>query len=220
MTIDFDKLIENHLAREFRPKQEGRYYPSEIGTCIRKIWYSYKYPQEVKPDLIKIFEVGNIMHDFVTKVLKSEKNPHIELLQSEVPFRVEIDDFVVSGRIDDLLLVRENGKSILVEVKSTKSLFYQTGPSHSHVMQLQFYMYATGVHDGIVLYVDKNNLQTRAFEVEYSEATARQIIERFRRLHEDLRSNKLPPEEAKLARELNWMCSFCEYREKCDRNEA
>ena len=218
--IDFDKMIDNHLSREFRPKQEGRYYPSEVGSCIRKIWYSYKYPKEVKPDLIKIFEVGNIMHDFITEVLKSEKNPHVELLKSEVPFRLEIEDFIVSGRIDDLLLIRENGESVLVEVKSTKNVEYQNQPAHHHVMQLQFYMYSTNVHSGIVLYVDKNTLKTKAFEIDYNEETAKQIIERFKKLHESLKNNRLPPDEAKLAKELNWMCRFCEYSDKCDRNES
>lgn len=217
--IDFDKMIDNYLSREFKPKQEGRYYPSEIGSCIRKVWYSYKHPMEVKPDLIKIFEVGNIMHDFVTRVLKSEKNPHVELLSSEVPFKLEIEGFTVSGRVDDLLLIREDSKRVLVEVKSTKNIKYQNEPSHSHVMQLQLYMHATNVHSGVVLYVDKSSLQTRAFEIEYSEATALQIIERFKRLHKTLKENELPPEEAKLARELNWLCRFCEYRDKCDKNE-
>ncbi len=218
--IDFDKIIDNYLFREFRPKKEGRYYPSEIGSCLRKIWYSYKYPQEVKPDLIKIFEVGNILHDFITEVLKSERNPHIELLKSELPVKTEVDDFTISGRIDDLLLVKENGKSILVEVKSTKNIAFQQRPSHSHIMQLQFYMYVSNIHSGVLLYVDKNNLLTKSFDIEYDEETGKQIIERFRRLHASLKNNSLPADEAKLLDEMQWMCRFCEYRDKCDRNEA
>jgi len=104
--INFDEMIDNHLKREHRTKGIGRYFPSEIGTCMRKIWYTYKYPMEVKPELLKIFEVGNIMHDFVVEVLKSEKNPHIELLKSEVPFKEQIEDFLISGRIDNLILVK------------------------------------------------------------------------------------------------------------------
>jgi len=34
--IDFNKLVDNHIAREHRPKQIGRYYPSEIGKCFGK----------------------------------------------------------------------------------------------------------------------------------------------------------------------------------------
>ncbi|MBI3190501.1 hypothetical protein HYZ41_02235 [archaeon] len=102
--IDFDHMIDNYLKKEHRPKGMGRYYPSEIGLCMRKTWYSYKFPQETQPDLIKVFEVGNIMHDFVVQVLKSEKNPEVELIKSEFPFHHQVDDFVISGRIDNLIL--------------------------------------------------------------------------------------------------------------------
>ena len=76
--IDFNKMVERHLEREHKPKEIGRYYPSEIGSCIRKTWYSYKYPQQISLELMKIFEVGNIMHGFVVEVLKSEKNREIQ----------------------------------------------------------------------------------------------------------------------------------------------
>ena len=67
--IDFDLLVSNYVQRENRTKTVGRYYPSEIGLCLRKIWYSYRFPVETSPDLLKIFEMGNIIHDFVVKVL-------------------------------------------------------------------------------------------------------------------------------------------------------
>ena len=92
-------MIDNHLHKENRPKEIGRYYPSEIGTCMRKVWYSYKFPMETNPELLKVFELGNILHDFVVQVLQSEKNPEVELLKYEFPFKVEIDDFLISGRV-------------------------------------------------------------------------------------------------------------------------
>ena len=104
--IDFDRLIDQHLHREFRPKEIGRYYPSEIGMCLRKLWYSYKYPKEVEADLVKVFEAGNILHNFIVDVLKSDRTPEVELLESEFPFELKMQDFVVSGRIDDLLLLK------------------------------------------------------------------------------------------------------------------
>ena len=61
--INFDQMIDNHLHKENRPKEIGRYYPSEIGTCMRKVWYSYKFPMETNPELLKVFELGNIQTD-------------------------------------------------------------------------------------------------------------------------------------------------------------
>jgi CRISPR/Cas system-associated exonuclease Cas4 (RecB family) len=218
--IDFDEMINRHLSREQKPKQEGRYYPSEIGTCLRKIWYTYKYPQEVKADLLKIFEIGNMMHDFVADVLKSEKNPDVELLKSEMPLKFEIDDLVISGRVDDLLLIKADGKNILVEVKSAKTIRFQDSPSRHHVMQLQLYMHATNVHTGIILYLDKTTLESKVFTVHYNEKMVNDILNRFKILHKLIKCNELPKAEAKADTETSWMCRFCEYRNKCDRNEG
>ncbi len=214
--IDFNQMIDNHIRKEHRPKGVGRYYPSEIGMCMRKVWYSYKHPVEVKPDLLKIFEVGNIMHDFVVGVLKSEKNPDVELLKSEFSLTENIDDFVVSGRVDNLILLKLLGKSVLVEVKSTSEVGFVNEPSEMHLMQLQFYMHATGVHNGTLLYIDKKNLKSRVFETKYDEHDARGIEERFRKLHACLTTETLPEPEARDPKvKKTWMCRFCEYSERC-----
>jgi len=218
--IDFDKMIDSHIAREHRAKQQGRYYPSEIGSCLRKIWYSYKRPMEVKPDLAKIFELGNIMHDFVVDVLKSDKNQEVELLKSEFPLKIQGEGFLVSGRVDDLILVNESGKSWVVEVKSTKSVDYVQKADEKHLMQLQLYMHATGIHNGMVLYIDKTNLKSKIFQEEYNEEKAEEIMERFRQLHQLLTQGLLPIAEAKKKQEMNWLCRYCEYSERCKKNEA
>lgn len=208
-------MIDNHLKRENRPKGIGNYYPSEIGTCMRKVWYSYKFPTEVKPDLLKIFEVGNIMHDFVVRVLKSEKNPHVQLLKSEFPFKETIDDFVVSGRIDNLILVKADNKEFLVEVKSTGSIDSVAEASPHNIVQLQLYMHFLGIHNGILLYIDKRNLQSKIFLVNYDEKAAEEIIKRFRTLHMFLAKDAMPDPEARESKNTLWMCRYCEYREKC-----
>jgi CRISPR-associated exonuclease Cas4 len=217
--IDFNKLIDQHIFREHRSKKIGRYYPSEIGSCLRKVWYSYKYPREVEPDLLKIFEVGNIMHDFVVEVLKSERTPEVELLKSEFPFKLQFEDFLVSGRVDDLILVKESGRNILVEVKSCSNISFVKKPQNHHVMQLQLYMHAIGVHNGLLLYVEKSNLQTKIFEIQYDESKSLEILERFKILHKCLTESKLPDAEAKNREDMKWMCKFCECKERCDKNE-
>jgi CRISPR/Cas system-associated exonuclease Cas4 (RecB family) len=213
--IDFDKMIENYVKREHRPKGAGRYFPSEIGTCMRKVWYSYKYPQEIKPELQKIFELGNMLHDYVVKVLRSEKNPDVELLKSEFPFHADIEDFTVAGRIDNLILLKVQGKEVLVEVKSTGNVDFVEEAMRHNIMQLQLYMHFIGVHDGILLYVDKRNLKSKVFTIKYSEKAAQLIIERFRQLHSSITQEKIPDPEARASRDDIWMCRYCEYRDKC-----
>ena len=212
--IDFNKLIDSFLFRKFRPKGIGKYYPSECGSCLRKVWYSYKYPKEVKPDLIRIFEMGNILHDFVVEVLKSEKTPEVELLKWEFPFKMKVEDFLISGRVDDLLLVKASGKTVLVEVKSCKFLFKE--PQKHHIMQLQLYMHATGVHNGILLYIEKGGLQSKVFTIKFDEKMINDILERFKKLHKSLVTDTTPLAEARINKnEIGWMCKFCEYRDRC-----
>ncbi len=217
--IDFDKLIDQHLEREHKPKGIGRYYPSEIGKCMRKLWYSYKYPKKVEPDLLKVFELGNIIHDFIARVIKSEKTPEVKLLEEEYPVVMAVDDFVISGRVDDLMLVIASGKKYLIEVKSSRNIDYVKSPQKTHETQLQFYMHSTGVKNGIILYVDKRDLRTKAFEINYSEEEAKKIIERFRKIHRTLKQNELPEPEAKQIQEWNWMCKYCEYADMCEKNQ-
>lgn len=217
--VDFDKMIDRHLYREFRPKREGTYYPSEIGSCLRKTWYSYKHPLRTTPELTKIFQLGNILHDFIVQVLNSERNEDVKLLEYEFPLRQQVGDLTVSGRVDDLILVKASGKKVLVEVKSTGGIDKFDEPKTPHVFQLQFYMHAASVHDGILLYIDKSTLKTKSFPVEYSEVQAEAINQRFTSLHESIKKVELPEPEAKQVQSMNWMCSYCEYKPKCDKNE-
>jgi CRISPR/Cas system-associated exonuclease Cas4 (RecB family) len=186
---------------------------------LRKLWYSYKYPQEIDSDLRKIFEAGNIIHGFVVEVLKSEKNKDVKLVKSEMPFKIDAKDFVVSGRVDDLVFVKVLEKNVLVEVKSTKDVSSIKTPQTNHVMQLTFYMYATGVHDGVILYIDKNNLKSKVFEFKFDHKKGDEIFNRFIFLHDHLKKDELPEAEAKKVKDMSWMCKFCEYREKCDNSE-
>jgi len=211
--IDFNKLIDKHLIREHKPKQIGRYYPSEIGSCMKKVWFSYKKPREIKAELLRIFEAGNMLHEFISEVIKSEKNPEVELVKQEMPIKVEEKDFTISGRIDNLVLVKIDNEEVLVEVKSTK--FIKEKPSEENVMQLQFYMHATGIHNGILLYVQKDNLQTRSFEIPYDKKQAEEVLGRFRLLDKCLKMDEMPPAEARYNPNISWMCNYCDYKDEC-----
>ena len=216
--IDFNKMVDDYLWREKWTKKLGRYYPSEIGSCMRKVWYTYKFPKQVDTRLMKIFAMGDMLHEFVVKVLQSEKTKDIELLQFEFPIKVNIDDFLVSGRVDDLVLLKLSGRTVLVEVKSCRDIVWIKGPQPHHVPQLQFYMHATGVHEGMLLYIDKASLQSRAFQIPYDESQCKDIEEKFRNLHTNLKRDTLPAPEAKQRIDMKWMCKWCEYKDLCDKD--
>jgi CRISPR/Cas system-associated exonuclease Cas4 (RecB family) len=76
-------------------------------------------------------------------------------------------------------------------------------------------MHFTGVHNGVLLYVGKKDLQSKVFVIEYNEKQALEIIGRFRKLHLCLTKNAAPDPEARESQKTNWMCRYCEYRERC-----
>tara|TARA_Y100000310_G_C20485312_1_gene716601 strand:+ start:96 stop:767 length:672 start_codon:yes stop_codon:yes gene_type:complete len=211
--VDFNKLIDSYLARSFYRKSMGRYYPSEIGSCLRKTWYSYKDPKPTEKSLMRIFESGNILHRFIENVMKSEKNPEIELLGTEIPVKLDQGDFLISGRIDNLILAKIENKKFLIEIKSCKYLPKDFRKEHE--MQLQLYMKSTGVHNGILLYIQKDNLETKWFNINYNDEIAEKIIKRFQELHESLKWNKIPEQEAKNDEEKVWLCERCPWKEEC-----
>lgn len=212
-------MITRHLEREKRTKEIGRYYPSEIGGCLRKVWFSYKSPKETDPEVVKIFHLGNMIHDFVAEVMKSEKVPEVSLVGEEVPFKIEDDDFTISGRVDDIVMLDGENEKILVEVKSTKMVNILDGPKDEHVMQLQLYMYAMKIFSGIVLYIEKNTLKTREFDVKYDQNAVNEIMKRFRALHHSLKHEVIPIAEAREDSSKRWMCNYCDYAEECQRAE-
>jgi len=215
--IDFNKLIDNYLVREYKAKPIGRYYPSEVGGCLRKTWFSYKFPKETDVALMRIFEAGNMLHEFITDVIKSEKNKEVDLIDSEMPIKIERDGFIISGRIDNLVLLKVDGKQVLVEVKSTKYLPKEHKLENE--MQLQLYMHATKVHTGIILYIQKDNLQTNWFDIDYNEKEVENILDRFEILHKSLVMDKMPWQEAKTDPDKRWMCDYCAYGKECDLEE-
>jgi len=213
--IDFNNLISNYVKREIKEKTIGRYYPSEAGNCMRKVFYSYKNPKEVGLELLKIFEAGNILHEFIVDVLESEKNPSIELLEKESPFKLEVDDITISGRVDDIVVVKIDNKVYLVEVKTTSSLKYTREPSEAHMMQLQLYMHAKNIHNGIIIYLEKNTLQSKSFHVTYDEKMVEKTIQRLKDLNKHLKDDKLPIPESRVVSTKSWMCRNCQYKEDC-----
>ncbi len=220
--IDFNKFIDKHLEREQKPKSIGKYYPSEIGGCIRKTWFSYMNPKPSDVKLTRIFEAGNMLHEFITDVIKNERNAEIQLIKSELPVKIKSKNFVISGRIDNLVLIKilekNEHKQILIEVKSTK--FLPKEYKKEHEMQLQLYMMALGVYEGIILYIQKDNLETKSFTVDHNEKECERILARFEELHKSLIENRIPEAEAKKDKDKIWMCDYCAWKAECDNIEA
>lgn len=212
--IDFNKVIENYVKRKTKEKKIGRYYASEIGSCLRRIWLSYKKPKAIDIDVLKVFESGKIFHDFVARVIKSEKNKEMILINHEKPIEIQTENFVVAGRIDDVIIVKigNEKKDILIEIKTTKSI--PNKHRLEHEMQLQIYMKALGIHNGIIVYIQKDDIKTATFPIKYNEALFNYTMQRFQKLHKYLIQHICPEAEGKINNA--WACEKCAWKKECD----
>ena len=113
----------------------------------------------------------------------------------------------------------DNQKALL-EVKSTSRLDFVKEPQESHAMQLQLYLYAKKMNLGYVLYIEKNTLQSKIFEVQYDENKVNEILDRFRAMDFYLKQDQMPPAEAKINEKKGWMCSSCHYFEECEKEKV
>ncbi len=101
----------------------------------------------------------------------------------------------ISGHID--AIIRDGKKKKVVEIKtiSTEALLTMTAPRSQHYGQVNFYMKASGIYSGQVLYVSRDDPRlTRAFDVYYSHSRFKEDVSKMlqaRGIALELRAQKL-----------------------------
>jgi hypothetical protein len=216
--INTEDLINEHLKREeSREKIIGKYYPSDMGRCMRKIYYSYVDPKPFDADLIKIFAIGIMIHDFFNAVFANSKKH--TLIANEEKLVLEIDDIIISGRADDIVLA-ENGKDVIVwEGKSTaKRIYYMDAPYKENVWQLMIYLKALGYKNGQITYAEKNNLKTKDFEIIFNQKIYDEAIAWVKNLHSHLKNKVIPKAEARMDTARSWECIKCPWWTQCHKD--
>lgn len=215
--INIGDIIDEYLNEETRPKRIGSYYPSEIGMCIRRSYYSYFISKPTEPKALRIFALGNNVHEFIARALKD--SDRFEVVEEEKPIKINYVDgetsFSIYGRIDDYVVSKGNAKKVIIEAKSTSDVDKITVPEDKHVMQIMLYLAAEKTDYGIIVYADKKNLQIKQFKVEYNESVYNKVIQRFKDLDYHLKKKKLPPAEYYFDNKKVWECKYCPYYNEC-----
>ena len=217
--VDFDvgEIIDEYLDEESRPKTVGAYYPSEIGMCMRRSYYSYLYPKPTDRSALRIFALGNNVHAFLAEALKSSSE--FSLVEEEKPVKIVYNDanssFTIYGRIDDYVVTKSTGKKIIIEAKSVGEISKINEPDPKHVMQIMLYLSAEQADYGMLVYADKKNLAIRQFRVDYDDTVYTKIMTRFKDLDYHLKNSKLPPAEYYFDAKKVWECKYCPYFSEC-----
>jgi CRISPR-associated exonuclease Cas4 len=225
--ILFTELILKYLKSQKKDRIIGKYYPSELPWCLRKIYYDYTIGKDKDLESKLVMVSGTLMHSFISDVLKYAKSEGINV-QSEVEYEYEIPledvkvagslkkpaggvfSIVISGRADNIILLKSSNSedTYVVEVKSKSKL--PDEPRVEHIMQLNFYLHFNPGAKGYLLYITRDGFNMRAFEVNYNEELFKKLVDRAIILHNHIINNTLPDAEY-----WHGECLKCPYRNIC-----
>jgi CRISPR/Cas system-associated exonuclease Cas4 (RecB family) len=232
--------IESIVYARFRDYQEqfvngsGRlntiHVSDVIQECLRKSYYSAKYPKEFDDRLKGILYIGQAIHNLseigdmheLTMCYNFATNKAMDMddVKKATP---EEQRYILTGTCDDVIFDKEHG-AIIVDKKTWSSKgWVKKEPSIEHVRQLNAYrfllMKTRGIDAkyGVVLYLDKyTEMETplpMMVELDDISTTENTIREKISILNDGM------PEPTPC-----WLCNkkivYCKYKEECDANKT
>jgi hypothetical protein len=219
-TIDATLVRDNQVQKKDHERKAGQFFASEVGKCVRKIYFDYMYPKDMEPDVLRLLNVGNAIHSLVAELLvKSGKYDRI-VSERSLGLMDYSSGVLIRGRLDNLLILKEKNteEHILIEVKSIKDFYYlKEGPNDEHIVQTQLYMHILGLKRAIIFYW---NMTTRKefkeFEITYDPEIVRKEFGRLIGLTDTMKKNRIPIAEAKQSERTKGKCRYCSYRQECE----
>jgi len=194
------------------PYVRTHFSPSSAHKCPRELYYHMKgyTPDPIESQSLRRMGVGTVFHEFVESKLTATGL----MVSSEE--EVTYDDPPIRGYYDAIIKRPSDGKDLLLEVKSMADpknpKYAQTLPYHSHLVQWNLYSLMTGIDEGIVFYINKNNQEYVICETERNDNIIKETLDKFRRVQEYLDRDELypyVPEEKH---------SWCNFKTTCEKH--
>jgi len=177
------------------------FYASQAGGCPRALYYKKVFgDKEFEVRALLIFQMGNIVHDFLQKeILKGE---------SEKSLTIQEDGVVIYGRLDHI------DDEEVIEIKSTGAVKYnEKEASPHHLEQLNLYMKAMGREKGRMVYVEKNTLEIVEHEVKFNPELYQKTVDNFRQVAKAVEIQVAPAKLSDYPK--SWKCRYCDYKDEC-----
>jgi len=197
--------------RERGKSAQTRFYISQAGKCSRSIFFKFKNVPEkdLEPNILRLFDHGDHMHQLIMNSLLSTRDVHV--VASEVNIAPQE---LVSGRADAIV---SDGKDLYVlDIKSMNSMIFRTlsEPKQENVDQIQLYLYYFKAPKGILLYVNKDNLDLKEYIIDYDPLRAENLLNNLIHLKKQIDTNIVPPRVEDYPDD--WQCRYCQFRDVCD----
>jgi len=214
------KLLDDHLILKEQEKQKefakekSMWRASSMGQCYRKRYWDRKGEEKQPFDnrILRVFEVGNILHIYLQKLLKDEG----ELVSAEEV----VENGVVRGHID--AIVRGDKGYIIYDFKtvhSRKFSYLKKGADDHYIKQLMTYTMLAkkkykNIQDSRLLYISKDDLRMQEMSYQLSDFIENEIKQELADLENYWKCNQLPPAKSK----EKWECGWCNYTQ-CENNK-
>lgn len=213
------KLIDDAiLSRASKEKSRSYMGGSILGTeCDRQLWYSYKRPWKVdSAKLQRIFDLGNILEDYVVKLLKDAGITVFEKDANGEQFGFV--DGKIAGHSDGVLLgLPESSKPHLFECKSANDksykIFVKNGlekTNNKYWVQVHIYMQKLKLERCLFVVINKNTCEIYIERVTYDKNVATSYLLRGH----DIAEMETEPDR-KYSSKAFYKCKFCNYRNEC-----
>ena len=201
------KELLNEKRKGYVPS--GKFSVSSVGSCWRKKYLELKglYQEEFSEDTKRIFNIGNIFHrEIISEIIEKEVGDfHLVAAETNIPAQKYF-----SGRID--AIVSNNGERVIVDIKSAgdwtiKNVRAEDDCDDNYKDQVLLYMYFTGIHKSILLFVGKTKGEIEEIEVKYNEERAKMLVKEVEDFfHNYVEKNIEPPR----CDGGQWGCDCCD----------
>lgn len=161
------------------PKRPKEQLTLDMGKAIHDIIQGRFWDIGILKGSYKCIKCDKIYHDLVSPTHCPVGGPtHTKkfLKYKEVIYKQP--EYQVSGRCDGILMIE--GEEHLMDIKSIQNRLpksnerqfcfedlEENGPKSDHIVQLTLYMWMSGIHNGHLLYVSKNNHMIKTYHIPY-----------------------------------------------------
>jgi CRISPR/Cas system-associated exonuclease Cas4 (RecB family) len=216
----------------------GKFYPSSVGRCRRQIAYQMLgYPgRDIPGRNLLIMENGTSFHNRMEHIFEQMGvmiAPELKLVDSDLRISGRSDaivwnwlkteepeedhEIVLRDIKDEVVYEGKQSDVLIVELKSINNKNWdklpKTLPKMEHRMQLQLYMYLTGIRQGVVYYENKDTQEQKYFYVVYNPEMVNKIVSDIRYIIDHIDKNKLPERDYT---PVSFECKWCDYRDMCN----
>lgn len=226
--LDFQKIIDkiaNKGDGSFHKKMEHKYSPTELSGCIRNSYFSRLHPEKFDEQSYRNFLQGNILHELVQDHVQEVLGDKIDHVENEkafhylIPFhQTDGKRIIISGRLDTIFYLPGEEKPIVVDYKTTQNAYYNSKDAKTeHKDQLNYYMACTLADYGMVVYIDKRNLNVIQHTIPFSQERFDNMVKYAIDLDTAIETKEVPP-IVRLDQEDKGNCKYCRHKKRC--NEA